>query len=50
MAKIETPAKRVSPSVRDIRYVANDLIPCDCITRNKVKIYSGLYNVKLYNN
>lgn len=50
MAKIETPAKRVSPSVRDIRYVANDLIPRDCITRNKVKIYSGLYNVKLYNN
>lgn len=49
MAKIETPAKRVSPSVRDIRYVANDLIPRDCITRNKVKIYSGLYN-KLYNN
>lgn len=49
MAKIETPAKRVSPSVRDIHYVANDLIPRDCITRNKWK-YTQFYNVKLYNN
>lgn len=49
MAKIETPAKRVSPSVRDIRYVANDLIPRDCIMRNKWK-YTQFYNVKLYNN
>lgn len=39
MAKIETPAKRVSPSVRDIYcYVASHLIPRDCITtRNKWK-------------